>query len=310
VPPLAAVRSLGARVRVFACDDPAGEARFIASEISDLVGGIDSVSVDKARAHTSGEYAFSEIAVLARTRAVRDAILPGLQAAGLPLSLGAHSPLSEEEPFRSIVAALRLACNNADVVSSRVLSARPGLVEQVLARGPELSHAASTDGVCAALDLLAGPIVPVDRSLQEISLGEEAIRAAAERHGKDVASFLAHVSLCTLESEGPRVLQRISLLTFHAAKGLEFSAVFIAGAEEGITPLEAGRGIDLAEERRLFYVAMTRARDTLCISHCRRRAVHGLVTERQPSRFLDDIPASSRISEGHRSRRDSQLPLF
>ena len=310
VPALSPVRTLGARVRIMTCDDPAEEARFIAAEIRDLVGGVDSVSVDGARARTPGEYAFSEIAVLARTRAVRDALLPGLEDAGLPLSIGMHTPLSEEEPFRSVLAALRLAFNPADVAASRVLAERPGVAEEVLLRGPELLHAASTAGVRAALDLVAGSIIPLDRTLPEISLGEEALQASAERPGKDLAAFLAHVSLCTRESEGPRSVQQVSLLTFHAAKGLEFPAVFIAGAEEGITPLGAGRGADPAEERRLFYVAMTRARDALCISRCRRRTVRGVLTEAAPSRFLDDIPPECLIIPASRSRRGVQLPLF
>jgi uncharacterized protein (TIGR00375 family) len=309
-PALSATRAHGTKVRIITCDDPAEEGRFIALEIRDLVGGVDSVSVDDARTRAPGGYAFSEIAVLARTRAVRDSLLPGLRNAGLPLSIGVHSPLSEEEPFRSVVAALRLVVNPGDVVSSRVLAARPGAAEKILARGPEISHAASTAGICAALDLIAGPIIPLDRSAPEIALGEEVIRTAAARHGTDLSSFLAHVSLCTRESEAPRAPQRVSLLTFHAAKGLEFPVVFIAGAEEGITPLEDRRGVDHGEERRLFYVAMTRARDVLCISHCRRRMARGLLTDAVPSRYLDDIPAGSRINGIPRSRRDTQLPLF
>ena len=306
---LGPVRTLGTRVRIMTCGDPDEEARFIAAEIRDLVGGVDAISVDGARARTPGEYAFSEIAVLARTRAVRDALLPGLQEAGLPLSIGAHAALSEEEPFRSVLAALRLAVNPADVVARRVLAACPGIAEEALARGPEILRAASLSGVRAALDLVAGTIVALDRTRPEISLGEEVLQASAERQGNDLASFLAHASLCTRESEGPRSVQRVSLLTFHAAKGLEFPAVFIAGAEEGIAPLHAGRGVDLAEERRLFYVAMTRARDALCISHCRRRSVRGLLTDAAPSRFLDDLPAD-RIIPTRRSRRDVQLSLF
>jgi superfamily I DNA/RNA helicase len=306
VPALAPVRPQGAKVRIVRCDDPAEEGRFIASEIRDLVGGVDSVSVDAARARAPGEYAFSDIAVLARTRTVRDAFLPGLHDAGLPLSLGTHAPVSEEEPFRSVLAVLRLALNPADTAARRVLSARPGF----MVPGPEILQSADSAGVVAALDLVAGPIIPVDRSVPEIQLGEEVIRASAARHGTDLASFLAHVSLCTRENEGPGAPQRISLLTFHAAKGLEFPVVFIAGAEEGITPLEDRRGADMAEERRLFYVAMTRARDVLCISHCRRRMTRGRLAEALPSRYLDDIPAGCRIRRSAGSRRDSQLPLF
>ncbi|MGO9308552.1 MAG: UvrD-helicase domain-containing protein [Spirochaetia bacterium] len=316
-PSLAAVRPAGAAVRVMTCEDPVHEGRVIASEIRVLVGGIDSVSVDDARTRVPGQYAFSEIAVLARTRAVRDSLLPGLREAGLPLSLGAHAPFSEEEPFRSVLAALRLVLNPGDLVSSRVLSPRAGAVEEILGRGPAILRAASTAGICAALDLVIATIVPLDRSLPEVALGEEVIRSSAARHGTDLAGFLAHASLCTRESEGPGAPERVSLLTFHAAKGLEFPAVFVAGAEEGITPLAdrrgttpSRRGADVGEERRLFYVAVTRARDVLVITHCRRRMSAGRLADARPSRFLDDIPAASRVSESPRVRRDAQIPLF
>ena len=265
--------------------------------------------MDEVRSREPGEYGFSDIAVLTRTRAVRDALLPALLDAGLPLHMGVHTPLSEEEPFRSVVAALRLVLNPADVVARSILSRHPDAAEKTLAAGPALSRAAAEEGICAALDLVCGPLVALDRTVPEISLGEEAIRAEAARHGSDLASFLSHVSLCTRESEGPRDPQRISLLTFHAAKGLEFPVVFIAGAEEGITPMEDERGVDLPEERRLFYVAMTRARDALRISHCRQRTRRGVTREARPSRFLDDIPAAL-CAVGPLRRRSDQLTLF
>ena len=88
---------------------------------------------------------------------------------------------------------------------------------------------------------------------------------------------------------------KVNLMTIHASKGLEFPVVFIAGAEEGLIPharsVEENNG-NVEEERRLFYVAITRARDKLYISSCRRRR-HGLMTaEVEPSRFLDEIPAN------------------
>jgi len=115
--------------------------------------------------------------------------------------------------------------------------------------------------------------------------------------------------LCTRESEGAFHPQRVSLLTFHAAKGLEFAVVFVAGAEEGITPLEDRRGADPQEERRLFYVAMTRARDLLYVTHCRQRVRRGTRAAQTPSRFLSEIPArlcAERISRP----RTRQLTLF
>lgn len=87
---------------------------------------------------------------------------------------------------------------------------------------------------------------------------------------------------------------KINMMTIHASKGLEFPVVFIAGAEEGIIPharsIEEGEG-NIEEERRLFYVAITRARDKLYISSCRKRRRMQAVAECEPSRFLDEIPA-------------------
>lgn len=86
---------------------------------------------------------------------------------------------------------------------------------------------------------------------------------------------------------------KVNLMTIHASKGLEFPVVFIAGAEEGIIPharsVEENEG-NVEEERRLFYVAITRARQKLYISACQKRRKQQLTVESEPSRFLDEIP--------------------
>jgi hypothetical protein len=89
-----------------------------------------------------------------------------------------------------------------------------------------------------------------------------------------------------LESAG-----RVSLLTLHAAKGLEFPVVFITGCEDGLIPLHWGspEEEDLAEERRLFFVGMTRARQRLILSHARKRRWRGKLQQSTPSPFLSDI---------------------
>ena len=86
---------------------------------------------------------------------------------------------------------------------------------------------------------------------------------------------------------------KVNLMTIHASKGLEFPVVFIAGAEEGLIPhqrsVDENSG-DVEEERRLFYVAITRARDKLLISACQKRRKMQAVVDCVPSRFLDEIP--------------------
>lgn len=88
---------------------------------------------------------------------------------------------------------------------------------------------------------------------------------------------------------------KVNLMTIHASKGLEFPVVFIAGAEEGLIPharsVAENEG-NVEEERRLFYVAITRARDKLFISACRKRRHMQMVSETEPSRFLDEIPSN------------------
>ncbi len=88
---------------------------------------------------------------------------------------------------------------------------------------------------------------------------------------------------------------KVNLMTIHASKGLEFPVVFIAGAEDGIIPharaLEEGEN-NVEEERRLFYVAITRAREKLFISSCKKRRKMQSVVDCAPSRFLDEIPTN------------------
>jgi superfamily I DNA/RNA helicase len=323
-PRLSAERETGPSIRVYRAADPDDEGRWIAEAIRDLVGGVDSVSVETARAReaprprdaprtreaartrSAGAYSFADIAVLFRTRAVRDALLPSLSRAGLPFTFRDNVPLAQEEPFRFLVAGLRLIANPADRVSLRELEGHAGL-SAFLARRDELQALAAEQGVEAAVDELGRSLVPLDRSVPETALGEEVIRESAREHGRDLAGFLTRIGLLARESEGGRVVEKVSLLTFHAAKGLEYPVVFVAGAEDGIVR----RGDDPAEERRLFFVAVTRARDALFITHCARQATRGVVADARPTPFLSDIPADclQAVTRG-RTRRGDQLNLF
>lgn len=98
---------------------------------------------------------------------------------------------------------------------------------------------------------------------------------------------------------------KVNLMTIHASKGLEFPVVFIAGAEEGLIPHQ--RSVDenngnVEEERRLFYVAITRAREKLIISSCQKRRKMQAIIECEPSRFLDEIPQN--LVEYHEPQKE------
>ncbi len=120
-------------------------------------------------------------------------------------------------------------------------------------------------------------------------------------------TYLNRITLLSRdEMDDEEASGKVNLMTIHASKGLEFPVVFIVGAEEGLIP--HGRAVDeggdkaVEEERRLFYVAITRARDKLLISSCRERRHLQSVVESKPSRFLDEIPTN--LVEYHEPKKE------
>jgi DNA helicase-2/ATP-dependent DNA helicase PcrA len=131
-------------------------------------------------------------------------------------------------------------------------------------------------------------------NLQELlNSAREFERRNAE--GSTVAEYLDTVSLATDADVAASGGGAVTLSTLHAAKGLEFPAVFIVGLEEGYLPHGESRedAEELEEERRLLYVGMTRAKDELTLTLAGRRLVYGKVQYRSPSRFVEEIPAAA-----------------
>ena len=116
--------------------------------------------------------------------------------------------------------------------------------------------------------------------------------ASQEEEFDPLASFLAHASLEAGEHQAGEGQEAVQLMTVHAAKGLEFDAVFITGLEQGLFPHEnaAQERDGLEEERRLMYVAVTRARKRLYLSHAQTRMLHGQTRYCLPSLFLEELP--------------------
>ena len=107
-------------------------------------------------------------------------------------------------------------------------------------------------------------------------------------------AFLVHAALEAGDNQAQAGQDAVQLMTVHASKGLEFDAVFIVGLEEGLFPHEnalSDKG-GLEEERRLMYVAITRARQRLYLSHAQSRMLHGRTSFNLPSRFLDELPSA------------------
>ena len=166
----------------------------------------------------------------------------------------------------------------------------------------------------------AGGAQPADRAeaILAIRTAADVLGPLATRCGNDLDRFLDELALgAEVDTWDPRA-DRISLLTLHAAKGLEFPVVFIAGCDDGLLPLRSWHRVsghrvevDYAEERRLLFVGMTRATTRLTVFTAAKRTLRGEVTECSPSPFLSSIESAlldRRGGEaGGRSRRKARV---
>ncbi|MGD8342483.1 MAG: UvrD-helicase domain-containing protein [Desulfobacterales bacterium] len=143
--------------------------------------------------------------------------------------------------------------------------------------------------------------------------------ALAEDYDKDTAAFLATASLHTDTDVYVSRAEKVALMTIHAAKGLEFPVVFIAGCEDDLIPLAhpGNKKTDPGEERRLFYVAMTRAMQQLYLTRAKKRSIYGKLLTRRPSPFLADIESRIKKDETppkkspkNKEKKQQQLKLF
>ncbi|HUJ45227.1 MAG TPA: UvrD-helicase domain-containing protein [Opitutaceae bacterium] len=248
------------RITVRECANDSAEADFVVAAIEQLVGGTSLTSFDTGRASggAPSRWAFNDFAVLYRTDAQTPPLVEALVRSGIPFQKRTHAPLSEHPTVQALLAEVR-SLPPAGPLGDRLAAASAALART---GKPDPDLRAVTD----ALVPLAAP------------------------HGEDLAAFASELALgVDVDLHDPRA-ERVSLLTLHAAKGLEFRVVFLVGCEDGLLPHrfsfdEAGEA-DVAEERRLFFVGLTRARDRLFLSHARRRHWRGEVRVRTPSPFL------------------------
>ena len=261
------------------------EAEFVVQTLEHALGGHSFFSIDSGRTDDGRgqDFSFSDFAVLYRTEAQVPALVEALRRSGMPFQHRSHRLLLEHPGVTEVVEALRAAPGAGPVR------------EQLEAVG------AGAGG----------------RSAQTLEACE-LLRSVAVASGDDLETFLSALALGTeVDTWDPRA-DRISLLTLHAAKGLEFPVVFIAGCENGLLPLTWGRASRsvLDEERRLFYVGVTRAKRKLVLSRACRRVWRGKVREFAPSPYLADIEEGllerlrSRAPGKQAEETDSQLDLF
>jgi len=237
------------------------EAEFVVHTIEDMMGGHAFFSMDSGRTggESAGELSFSDFGVLFRTESQSGELVEAFVRSGIPFRKRGHGMLFDRPGVAEILG--RLSGKNGKLSIALKDSLR------------EMTENADSE----------------DRKVYEDAF--ELIKEAASGSRLSPQAFATTVSLSSeVDALSPEV-EAVSLLTLHASKGLEFKVVFITGCEDGIIPLDrgdAGRA-DIEEERRLFFVGMTRAMQKLYLTRAKKRMVYGKTRELAPSPFLSDI---------------------
>jgi uncharacterized protein (TIGR00375 family) len=285
-PSLNANLAIDANVHFFEAPDGIREASWIADKIKGLIG-TTSHSISDAEGH--GELAPGDIAVLVRFKALIPSLEKALKRSGIPCSTPELDGFWQEPRVASILrTAQRFLGMTLEAPGCQEDGEFIDVPEHILAKGPV--------GLAAYLS----ETPPFDQFFWESRHFKELKKAFDQRGGWQ--GLVNWVSLQTELELVRRSAEKVQIMTLHAAKGLEFEAVFMPAVEEGILPfagmdlltakvtLTPGRGQRFGEERRLMYVGMTRAKRNLYISRADKRQLYGKKLCLPQSRYLREIP--------------------
>ena len=280
----------------------ASEAEGIAREIDRLIGGTGFFAIDSDTIDTKERPALSslgECAILIRAAVLAPPIEKALINHGIPYRLIGDKPWWEEEPARSVLIFLR-ASIRSDSLDTNIL------------KNP-------VDAVHFAADFINSEKTIKKSKATALTDHESSLERLIAQASlySELSSFLDDLALGSPQDGYEANSECVSLMTIHSAKGLEFDYVFVPCLEDGLLPFTIFEDDDyhkerIEEERRLLYVAMTRARIGLYLSWTRSRHLFGRKLSLPPSRFLSDIEELVPLIENKTPRKpkDIQLTLF
>ncbi len=303
----------GVRLRILENPTDKSEAEVVARTIEAMMGGLRFFSMDSdisEGSSTEGIQSLSDFAVLCRIGRQMDILERAFQNHSIPYQKIGETPFFRQEPVKSVIDILRLATKENPVLRKSVMEkeligmAKLEELRELTGRADSTADLISL--VLACTDLKLSP--QQHRSLLEL----------ADSFGIESQKFLEYVVLGAAADSFKPASEQVTLMTLHAAKGLEFPCVFIVGCEQGMLPytLYGHSDADPEEERRLFYVGMTRAKRYLFLSYAGRRYLFGREHRLARSPFLTPIEegllerAQLRTDRPSTAAKQKQLDLF
>ncbi|QQS39017.1 UvrD-helicase domain-containing protein [Candidatus Woesebacteria bacterium] len=283
----------GEKIKLYRAGNGLDEAQFVVDEIQKLT-------------KLNKQSTLSDYAILYRTNAQSRVLEEALLHAGVPYTLVGGTNFYDRREVKDIIGYLRLLINDKDTVSRKRieklgknrLKSFDNFTSSIAKKITSLTTIEIMDGLIASINYLEKFKRDSEENLQRLENIKELRSVASEF--PVLSDFLENVSLVEAEQKSKNTIDsilgeaegRVTLMTLHAAKGLEYPVVFMVGMEEGLFP--HSRSLwdinELEEERRLAYVGITRAMNTLYLTFANRRLYFGLRTSNPPSRFIIDIP--------------------
>jgi len=285
------------KLDIHAAPTDKAEAEYVVHQIEQMVGGTSYFSLDSGRvAGTDGAIrSFADFAVLYRLGAQSRLLMEAFDRSGIPYQVVGQTPLVEYKEIRELLAYLVLVQNPDAPFYQKVLF-QPDISKKQQASIRQFLPTLQAAGATATMTQLIEHVQQFrmntlaqkfdDKQTERIH--KLTLRAAP--FANHLANFLEAILLQNETDDYDPRADRVTLMTLHAAKGLEFPVVFMVGCEESLLPYTMPSKItDVEEERRLFYVGMTRAQRKLVLAHAKTRFLFGQWMQNETSRFVNDI---------------------
>lgn len=282
----------GEKIKIYMARNGLDEASFLVDEILHF--------------KNSQKYNFSDFAVLYRTNAQSRVVEEALLHAGVPYTLVGGVKFYDRAEIKDILCYLRYLINQKDSIAlKRIEKIGKRRLDNFLAVKTNIEKDLETLSTLEILDMVIRETSFLDRyskeseeNLQRLENIKELRSVATEF--TNIYEFMENVALVEAEQVGEKKISvvnkekhdAVTLMTLHAAKGLEFPIVFLVGLEEGLFPHSRSLfdNAQIEEERRLAYVGITRAREVLYLTYASSRLYFGEKLSNPPSRFLVDVP--------------------